>query len=179
MPRKSKKIKRKPRKTRKSQKTKKSQRKANSPGPGPKGVLDPVLILLFLIVFIYKYRAPPQGPPPAEDAPFISHPPPIYLPSIGVRRCSSPLGSAPEAPPKWLLLPPVLELLPSGICDFGASFLHFWAHVLELLPSSICDFGAHFFILGAHVLELLPSRICDFGAPFFAFFGTCFGAPPP
>ena len=155
--------------------------------------------MLFLIVFIYKYRAPPQGPPPAEDASLISLPPPIYLPSIGVRRCSSPLGSAPEAPPKWLLLPPVLELLPSGICDFGAHFLHFWAHVLELLPSSICDFGAPFlhfwahvlellpssvcyfgalFAFLAHVLELLPSRICDFGAR-FSFFGTCFGAPPP
>ena len=143
-------------------------------------MLDPVLIMLFLIVFIYKYRAPPQRPRPADLAflkPSLSLP---YLPSIGVKRCFSPLESEPEAPPKWLLLPAVLEPIPSVSCHIGCSFFAFFATcfgadplamLLSGCPAKIYIFFASFL---PPVLEPIPSACCDLGCSFFGIFCNLF-----
>ena len=75
-----------------------STKHPNSPGLGPSGVLDPVLIKLFLVVLIFKYRAPPLRARPADLAYLIvplSFP---YLPSIGVKATLTPPKNRPRSP---------------------------------------------------------------------------------
>ena len=149
-------------------------RSVSSPGPGRKGVLDPVIRCCFYCSLYINTGRLPRGLVQPILLP-LSFP---YLPSIGVKRCFSPRESEPEAPPKWLSLPPVLELLPPRICDFGANFLHLLAHVLELLPPRICDFGAPFLHFLAPVWSSSPLGSAILVLP-FCIFGSCFGAPPP
>ena len=68
----------------------------NSPGPRPKGVLDPLSIdLLFSISFFRNTGRLPRG----LVQPILLHQSLPHLPSIGGTRCFPRTKSEPEAPP--------------------------------------------------------------------------------
>ena len=143
----------------------------NSPGPGPKCVLDPIISCCFWF-FIYKYRAPPQGPRPADLASFTSPrsvpsdaPPPEIpnpKPPTNCYRChlffcESPLESADPGAHVLLFLPFVLQLvfganapwnLPIWVPNFGY-FFRFFVPSVFLSKSHLesADLGAYFLLL--------------------------------